>query len=55
VQLAAGVVQAEHVTLGRCTDCHGATLIEGSRRLYVNCGHCRPTKPAVHSEPTGVR
>ncbi len=40
VQLAAGVVRAEHVTLGWCSDCHGATLFEGCRRTYANCGHC---------------
>jgi hypothetical protein len=42
IQLAAGVVRAEHVTLGWCSDCHGATLFEGCRRTYANCGHCGP-------------
>jgi hypothetical protein len=42
LQLAAGVVHAEHVTLGWCSDCRSATLFEGSRRVYANCGHCLP-------------
>ena len=46
LQLAAGVVHAEHVTLGWCSDCHGATLFEGCRRSYANCGHCRPQADA---------
>ncbi len=41
LQLATGVVHAEHVTLGWCSDCHGAMLFEGCRRTYANCGHCR--------------
>jgi hypothetical protein len=40
LQLASGVVHAEDVTLGWCSDCHGATLFEGSRRAYANCGYC---------------
>jgi hypothetical protein len=51
VQLATGVVQAEDVTLWECSDCHGALLIEGSRRRYANCGHCRPAEPAQTSPP----
>jgi len=44
--LATGVVRAEDVTLGECSDCHGATIIEGTRRLYTNCGQChRPRTP----------
>lgn len=42
VQLATGVVRAEHVTLGWCSDCRGALLSEGCRRMYANCGHCAP-------------
>jgi len=42
LQLAAGVVHAEHVTLGWCSDCRSATLFEGSRRVYANCGLCLP-------------
>jgi hypothetical protein len=44
LQLAGGVVHAEHVTLGWCSDCRGATLFEGSRRVYANCGHCLPER-----------
>lgn len=46
IQLAAGIVLAQDVTLAHCSDCHGATLIQGSRRQYVNCGHCLPHPPA---------
>jgi hypothetical protein len=41
VLLVSGVIHAVHMTLGRCSDCHGAIITEGSRRLYTNCGHCR--------------
>jgi hypothetical protein len=41
VLLATGVVQAENVMLDECSDCHAATLNDGSRRLYTNCGHCQ--------------
>lgn len=47
--LAAGVVQAEHVTLAECSDCRGATLNEGSRRTYTNCGHCGRSSTAPTS------
>jgi hypothetical protein len=50
LQLAAGVVHAEHVTLGWCSDCRSATLFEGSRRVYANCGHCFP-EPAGQAPP----
>jgi hypothetical protein len=40
VLLARGVVQGENVTLGHCSDCRAATLSDGARRLYTNCGHC---------------
>jgi hypothetical protein len=46
MQLALGVVLAQEVTLTQCSDCHGATLIQGSRRLYATCGHCQP-RPAA--------
>jgi len=49
VQLATGVVQAEDVTLGECSDCHCSLLIEGSGRSYANCGHCRPQEAAQAS------
>jgi hypothetical protein len=39
VLLASGVVQAEYVTLGHCSDCNAAALSDGSR--YANCGHCQ--------------
>jgi hypothetical protein len=46
VLLISGVVQAESVALGECSDCHAATLVDGPRRLYTNCGHCqRPATP----------
>jgi hypothetical protein len=41
VLLTSGVVQAENLTLGECSDCRAATLIDGSRKLYMNCGHCQ--------------
>lgn len=41
LQLATGVVRGEDVTLGECSDCHGTTLTQGARRVYVNCGHCK--------------
>lgn len=44
IQLALGVVGGVHVTLSECSDCHGALLIEGARRQYANCGHCRPSR-----------
>ena len=46
LQLAAGVVQAEEVTLGWCTDCRGAMLFEGTRRVYAQCPHCLPPTTA---------
>jgi hypothetical protein len=50
IQLALGIVQGQHVNLAECSDCRGALLIEGTRRRYANCGHCRPLRslPAVH-------
>jgi hypothetical protein len=51
IQLALGVVQGVHVTLGECSDCHGALLIEGARRQYANCGRCRPARAV----PAAVR
>jgi hypothetical protein len=42
LQLATGVVRAERVTLGWCSDCQGATLFEGCRRVYAQCPHCLP-------------
>lgn len=50
MQLALGVVLAQEVTLAHCSDCHGATLIQGARRLYANCGHCLP-RPAASTAP----
>jgi len=50
IQLALGVVLAQEVTLAQCSDCHGATLIQGSRRLYAACGHCQP-RPAAGTSP----
>src|ERR1700722_20058788 len=41
VLLASGVVQAESLTLRHCSNCHAATLSDGSARLYTNCGHCQ--------------
>jgi hypothetical protein len=39
VLLASGVVQAEGLTLGHCSDCRAATLSEGPG--YTSCGHCQ--------------
>jgi hypothetical protein len=50
VLLTSGVVQAESVTLGECSDCHAATLSDGSRRLYTNCGHCQRPKTAERAK-----
>jgi hypothetical protein len=47
--LATGVVRAEYVALCQCSDCRGATLIEGSRRQYTNCGLCRPARSALEA------
>src|SRR5215472_9827595 len=44
LQLATEVVAATEVTLGWCSDCHGAMLFEGSRRIYANCGYCLPSR-----------
>lgn len=44
LQLATGVVYAEAVTLGWCSDCRCAMLFEGCRRSYANCGHCEAAK-----------
>lgn len=44
LQLATGVVHAEDVTLGWCSDCRCAMLFEGCRRAYANCGHCLPER-----------
>ena len=41
VLLTSGVVQAENVALSHCSDCRAATLIDGSRKVYANCGHCQ--------------
>jgi len=41
VLLASGVVHAEQVRLRKCSDCHAATLVEGTRSVYANCGFCR--------------
>jgi hypothetical protein len=49
LQLATGVVRGEDVTLGGCSDCNGATLTQGSRRVYANCGHCGPPNAAPAS------
>lgn len=51
LQLASGVVHAEDVTLGWCSDCRSATLFEGSRRVYANCGYCLP-EPTGQAPPT---
>jgi hypothetical protein len=48
LQVASGVVYGEHVTLGWCSDCRGATLFQGCRRNYANCGHCFPA--SAHAE-----
>ena len=53
--LATGVVRAEDVTLGPCSDCHGATLTEGSRRQYTNCGHCSGPRPAATASDLSAR
>lgn len=45
VLLASGVVQAESLTLGHCSDCHAATLSDGSGRVHTNCGQCQ--RPAM--------
>jgi len=45
LQLATGVVKAEDVTLGWCSDCRGAMLFEGCRRTYANCGYCKMSPP----------
>jgi len=42
VLLAIGVMHAQDVTLAECSDCHGATLVEGYQRTYANCGYCGP-------------
>jgi hypothetical protein len=46
VLLASCVVRAEHVTLGRCSECHRATITEGPQRHYTHCGHCWPPSSA---------
>ena len=50
VLLTSSVVQAENLSLIHCSDCRAATLIDGSRKLYANCGHCQ--KPATVSPST---
>lgn len=40
VLLASGVAHAEQVRLRKCSDCHAATLVEGTWSGYANCGFC---------------
>ena len=58
--LVTGVVEAEDVALGQCSDCPGAVLIEAPVKRQVNCGFCQQIRavvadyrPSARKEPDG--
>jgi len=55
MQLARGVVEGVHVTLGWCSDCRAIMLFEGTRRVYANCGFCRPDRETSAREERDER
>lgn len=51
LQLASGVVHAQHVGLGWCSGCHSATLVRSCQGVHANCGHCKKSGNQRRSVP----
>jgi hypothetical protein len=55
VLLAGGVVHAENVSLGWCSNCRGATLIEGPSTRYPVCGYCQRSRMVPDTSSPSAR